>query len=401
MTASHLKLLVLGCKNPPETFLERMFGGLVERGVEVTLVSRYPQVTRGHASSLPWVWSPRSEGGVLARGAKLAAVATAAAARDVRHASRIVTTKVPGRSLSSRVADLLDALPLVGRRFDVVYFPWIESAARQLRHLPSDAKVIVSCRGSQISIAPHNPRRASSRDALKTAFDRATLVHCVSDRMRNEALHLGLPASKARVVRPAVDPDFFSKRPPNETSTPGSLRIVSTGNMVWLKGFEYLVHAVAILRAAGVDAQLEIIGSGPERARVAYTAHDLGIEAAVALSGALPPANVRERLQQADVFVLASLSEGISNAVLEGMSCGLPVVTTDCGGMGEAVSDGVEGFVVPLRHPHAMADALAKLAASTELRGTMGDAARARIERDFMLNRQIDAWMTLLSEATS
>jgi len=162
-----------------------------------------------------------------------------------------------------------------------------------------------------------------------------------------------------------------------------------------------LVHAVAILRESGIDARLEIIGDGPDRDRVVYSAHDLEIEDHVQFSGALPPTQVRDRLQQADVFALSSLSEGISNAVLEAMSCGLPIVTTDCGGMREAVTDGVEGFVTPTRDPRAIAAALCKLAASHELRHSMGAAARLRIEREFTLPRQIDAWMNMLSEVAA
>ena len=65
------------------------------------------------------------------------------------------------------------------------------------------------------------------------------------------------------------------------------------------------------------------------------------------------------------------------------MSCGLPVVVTDCGGMKEAVTDGVEGFVVPVRDPEAMADALLQLFKDSELRAKMGKAARQRVIKEF------------------
>ena len=113
------------------------------------------------------------------------------------------------------------------------------------------------------------------------------------------------------------------------------------------------------------------------------------------MHGKLPPAEVKQRLGKADVFVLSSLSEGISNAVLEAMSCGLPVVTTDCGGMREAVRDGIEGFVVPVRDPDEMAAALHKLAQSPELRNKMGRAGRERVLSAFNSQAQIDAFVNL------
>jgi colanic acid/amylovoran biosynthesis glycosyltransferase len=131
---------------------------------------------------------------------------------------------------------------------------------------------------------------------------------------------------------------------------------------------------------------------------VLYTIHDLDLQDHARLLGRLPAVEVRARLQRADAFVLSSLSEGISNAVLEAMSCAVPVVTTDCGGMREAVDDGVEGFVVPVRDAATMADALQKLAASPGLRERMGRAGRARIEREFTLDRQAAAFVRLLHD---
>ena len=81
------------------------------------------------------------------------------------------------------------------------------------------------------------------------------------------------------------------------------------------------------------------------------------------------------------------------------MACGLPVVTTDVGGMAEAVTDGVEGFLVPPRDPAATAGALYRLWAQPELRRTMGAAGRRRVQRDFALDDQIDAFAGLLRRA--
>ena len=117
--------------------------------------------------------------------------------------------------------------------------------------------------------------------------------------------------------------------------------------------------------------RFEIIGDGPDRQRVLYTIHDLGLQECVRLLGKLAPDEVLHRLQQADAFLLSSLSEGISNAALEAMACGVPVVTTDCGGMREAVTDGEEGFVVPVRDAESMANALMKLAGDAGLRERM------------------------------
>ncbi len=80
------------------------------------------------------------------------------------------------------------------------------------------------------------------------------------------------------------------------------------------------------------------------------------------------------------------------------MACGLPAITTDVGGMVEAVSDGVEGFLVPSREPEAMAAAIRSLWEQPALRIEMGGAARRRIVTDFQLDDQIAAFANLFRE---
>lgn len=253
---------------------------------------------------------------------------------------------------------------------------------------------VVSCRGSQINVRPHVPTHAGLANGLQTTFQQAAAVHCVSEAIKQEAFAYGLDPAKAWVIRPAVDPEFFHPAAAEQRAD-NAFRIVTIGSLVWPKGYEYALLAIRQLVDSGLDVRFEIIGAGPEHSRVLYTVDDLNLKEHVHLLGQLPPDDVRRRLQQADVFLLASLSEGISNAVLEAMACGLPVVTTDCGGMREAVADGVEGFVVPVRDPAAMAEALRKLAADPELRATMGQRARERILGEFTLEQQTQQFLAL------
>ena len=162
-----------------------------------------------------------------------------------------------------------------------------------------------------------------------------------------------------------------------------------------------MLIALKLLVDAGVDAELHIIGEGPERQHITFTIHDLGLVDCVVLHGRQSPDEVRDQLRSADVFVLSSLSEGIANAVLEGMSCGLPVVTTDCGGMREAVTDGEEGFVIPVRDPQSMAAALEILAHDPDLRRRMGQAGRARVIKDFHMQDHVDAFISLFESTAA
>lgn len=389
-----IRVLFVRLKWPPETFMLRLVDGLARRGIQVTLaVHERPGSEWPAAPNVDYLWTP-PWGDSGARGLWQTSRALGAALRRSPGATRqLLAEPPPAGSAAGTAAMLHRYLPFAGRRWDVVYFPW-NTMAITYRPLLERGPAVISCRGTQINVTPHNPERAEIRAGLPDTFRLASAVHCVSAAIRDEAAQYGLDPAKAVVIHPAVDPERF--HPADRPAPPGGpLRIVTTGGLLWGKGYEYALSALRRLLDRGVDARLEIIGGGEERQRLLYTIHDLELENHVIWRGPLPPEGVLERLQAADVFLLASLSEGLSNAVLEGMACGLPVVTTAVGGMPEAVSDGVEGFLVPPRDPAALAGALAMLAARPALRREMGAAARRRVVADFALDDQADAFAAL------
>ncbi len=393
------ELLVVGVRWPPETFIQRKLEGLAKAGIRVTVATTTPQ--RQVTSKLPGIHVlklPHWQDPAILQLLQTMRAAVRGAFRNRQGMLRAGRLAIRAEGNAKRRFALLRLyLPLATMRPDVVHFEW-NSAAIDFQPLYEVWKVpvVISCRGSQINVRPHLPDQEQFVQGLRRTFNSASAVHCVSEAILHEARRYGLDHAKAWVIRPAVDDDFF--RPPSGAirwSDDGTLRAVTAGSLVWQKGYEYALLAVRHLIDAGVQVRLDIIGDGPERQRVLFTVHDLGLERHARILGRLTPKQVRDTLQQSDVFLLASLSEGICNAVLEAMACGLPVVTTDCGGMREAVSDGVEGFVVPVRDPQAMALALQRLAENPLLRRQMGEAGRQRILQQFTLEQQVQQFIAL------
>jgi colanic acid/amylovoran biosynthesis glycosyltransferase len=294
-------------------------------------------------------------------------------------------------------------LPVVLARPDVVHVEW-ESAAVGLLPLfeALGCPVLVSSHGG-IHIRPHagDTRMAA---AYPVMFARAAAVHCVSEAVRQEAMSFGLDPRRARVIRTAVDTDYFTPVPDGQ-DRPDGLRVVGVGELNWMKGYDDALRAVALLAGQGITLTYEIIGGEPapssgrprEGDRLRYLIKELGLEGRVRLLGRLPQERVRERLRAADVLLQASLSEGLPNTVLEAMACALPVVVTDCGGLREAVEHGVEGLVCPRRAPAELARALGALR-DRRVALAMGQAGRARVCAQFMLAAQVDAFRRLYSE---
>ena len=390
-----LRVLVPGLKGPPETFLARLFRGLAARGIQMTLVATEPPDTAWREiANIEVLVVPGWRGSIPIRLARLGRRLGGAALRSPRETRQLIDAVHSVTGNESPIERLYYWLPLAGRDWDIVYFPW-NSAAIAYRPLMDMRPSVVSCRGAQINVAPLNPERASLRHGLVDTFAQASAVHCVSNAIRQEAAHYGLVAAKATVIRPAVDPSAFRPSDRGLRSPGAPFRVITTGEIMWRKGLEYALLAVRRLRDRGVPIRFDIIGDGPEMQRLLYTIRDMELDTCVVRHGRLKPSDVAARLAEADAFLLTSLSEGIANAALEAMACGLPVVTTEVGGMTEAITDGVEGFLVPPRDDEAAAAALQRLWQEPELRYRMGAAARRRIETDFDLRDQIDAFAAL------
>jgi glycosyltransferase involved in cell wall biosynthesis len=218
------------------------------------------------------------------------------------------------------------------------------------------------------------------RWADRLARPLTTTTICVSERERS----LGLAArtcdaERTVVIRNAVDVAHAGRLGPARTERP---LIVAVGRLKAPKDFLTLVRAFARLGPDSFDAV--IVGDGPDRARLEDEIGSLGLAGRVRLAGERH--DVPALLAEADIFALASLSEGMPVSVLEAMAAGLPVVASRVGGVPEQVVDGVTGVLVEPGDPDDLAGALGRLVGDARLRRRLGGAGRARAEQAFDLD---------------
>jgi glycosyltransferase involved in cell wall biosynthesis len=170
----------------------------------------------------------------------------------------------------------------------------------------------------------------------------------------------------------------------------GDVAIGCVASFTPVKRHVDLVAAFARVVTSQPTARLLLIGDGPLRADITAQIAALGLDDSVRLLGNRP--DIENVLPLLDGFVLASSTEGMSNALLEAMSCGLPLVATAVGGNLQLVEDGVNGLLVPANTPQALAVALERIALSAALRADLGAAGRARIEREFSLDGMVRSY---------
>jgi glycosyltransferase involved in cell wall biosynthesis len=164
--------------------------------------------------------------------------------------------------------------------------------------------------------------------------------------------------------------------------------ILGVGRLTPAKDFPTLLRAFARVRQVRA-VRLVILGEGELRGTLEALVRDLGLEDSVSLPGFVQ--NPYAYMARAKLFVLSSAWEGFGSALVEAMACGLPVVSTDCGGPSEILEGGMYGRLVPVGDPQALAEAI--LTALVE--PPQADLLRARAE-DFSVEKIADQYLEVL-----
>jgi glycosyltransferase involved in cell wall biosynthesis len=229
-----------------------------------------------------------------------------------------------------------------------------------------------------------------TRKLLIDSLARASAIVVIGDYWRRYLVeNLGVPARIVTVIRNAVP----LPPPPAPRVGSGRCRIVALGLLGPRKGTPELLEALAAPTLRALDWEAVIAGNGSvetSRARAAA----LGLTERVQIPGWVDGATVSRLLHAADVFVLPSHNEGLPVAILEAMGAGLPVVTTPVGAIPELIS-AETGFLVPPGDAPALSQALAELITNPQLRSTIGQKARERVERHFRIEDTADRFAAM------
>jgi glycosyltransferase involved in cell wall biosynthesis len=270
---------------------------------------------------------------------------------------------------------------------------------------PATAGLIVHrLTGIPFSFTAHGSDLHRDRRLLREKVREADRVVTISDYNRRLIRdECGRDAArKVTVVHCGADTALFHPRAHREVT--GALAVVCLASFEEVKGHRYLLDACRLLLDCGVDLDCRLVGDGPLRRELETRIAELDLGAHVHLEGPRPRPEVVEILARADVAVCPSVftskgdREGIPVALMEAMASGLAVVASDISGIPELVEDGVTGMLVPPGDSGALADAIAQLEDDPALRARLGEAARARVERDFDLRHNAEALAPLLLE---
>ena len=214
----------------------------------------------------------------------------------------------------------------------------------------------------------------------------ADAVIALDDAMQAEAVAAGFDPCRLRRMNNGIDFESFSSTRTKEEAKfalnlSEKVIVLFVGRLSEQKSLPTLLNAFALARKNCPTLHLLLLGDGPSRPALESQAEMLGILGSMTLAGSLR--DVHPYLEAADVFALPSVSEGISNALLEAMSAGLACVATPVGGNAEVLDAGACGVLLPPRDESAWAAALAELGNDSQRRERLGTAARQRVRERY------------------
>ncbi len=238
---------------------------------------------------------------------------------------------------------------------------------------------------------PYRPIDSRIIERELTEYEECDVIFVPSRFVQRSFIDKGIAEEKLRVVSYGVDLEMF--RPVQKDDK--VFRIIYVGEISVRKGIHYLLEAAS--RFSEKEVEVWFIGAVLPEARALLARY----EGRFRHFGVLPRAELYRYYSQGSVFVIASIEEGLALVQAQAMACGLPVIATTNTGVEDLFSDGVEGFIVPIRDADAIAERIAQLLSRPDDREMMAHAALKRVAAiggwDAYGQRALSAYATVLT----
>lgn len=231
---------------------------------------------------------------------------------------------------------------------------------------------------------------------LRILLRRANHIICSSDFVRLNFLRKY--EFKSSTLTPGVLNEVFRPAPEHKSTHPSIIFVAGLGRAEQYKGLSTLLESVAILKKTIPDVQLIVIGDGDMRPEYEQAARQRGIETAIVFRGRLAGVELTRAYQEGHVFALPSSNDSSPMTIIEAMSSGLPVVSTNIGGIPALVKDGENGFLIVPGNAIVLAEKLALILLDTKLAEKIGHINRAKAINGFSWESRIAEYDDILKE---
>lgn len=193
---------------------------------------------------------------------------------------------------------------------------------------------------------------------IRKVYNNISRLIVVSERLKNNLTEAGFTGEKISVIPNGIDLKKFPKISVKQITD--QVKIISIGHLIENKGYQFLIHAISILKKSDININLTIIGEGDYRTTLEKMIIQLKLSGSITLLGYIPHSKINNLLIDSHFYIHPSLSESFSIAVIEAMACGLPVIVTQCGGPEYFVNDEV-GLVIEKESSEQIAQAIERI----------------------------------------
>lgn len=276
---------------------------------------------------------------------------------------------------------------------------------RQIRHIHNHiadssctvAMLAAELCGARFSFTIHGPYIFFEpyRWSLEEKIKRASFVVCISNFCRSQCM-LFSPFeqwSKLHIVHCGVEPHLFPARIHKGLGK----KLLYIGRLAAAKGLPVVFECLVTLRQClPCSLELTIVGDGPDRGKLEKQVSELKLDSIVRFVGYQSQANIRRYLQATDIFVLPSFAEGVPVSLMEAMASGIPVISTQVGGICELLKDGESGYLVAPGDTTQLAHRIKKLYSSPELRQAFGESGRRYVQQEFNIEKETQELLKLI-----
>ncbi|MBB6091638.1 glycosyltransferase involved in cell wall biosynthesis [Povalibacter uvarum] len=223
----------------------------------------------------------------------------------------------------------------------------------------------------------------------KRLYSRYKAVVAVSDQIQRILLENGVRPERTRVIKNGIVlADYESER--HSEAPRDSIRVLNVARLAEQKAQTDLIAAAGVLASRKVNTEILIVGEGELRPALEKQIADQGSGSSVRLLGFRD--DVRKLLSDSDIFVLASLDEGMPISLLEAVASRVPVIVTPVGDIPKLISDGESGIVVEPKEPAMLAAAIQRLAMDAQLRRTLAERAWHRLQQTFSSRQMFEGY---------
>jgi N-acetyl-alpha-D-glucosaminyl L-malate synthase BshA len=272
--------------------------------------------------------------------------------------------------------------------------------AKQILNNETDIKIVTTLHGTDITLVGLEP---SFEPLMKFSIESSDGVTAVSEYLRNETISNYDVKKDIEVIPNFIDTAIFkpidAKNLRRLIAPNGERVLIHVSNFRAVKRVQDAIRAFKVVLDGGIKAKFLFVGDGPDRSECQALARELGVAQHVRFLG--KQSELAALLAASDLFLIPSGNESFGLSALEAMACGVPVISSDVGGLPEVNVHGETGYVVPMGNIEVLAQRIRELLENEPLRRQMGDASLVRATTLFSIENLVPRYEDLYESVLS